>query len=112
MGGANPRHGARRPSSPTAPNWGEFIFGQHGREGHDPSRPETIAYQYALARPEHIEAALSAAVEAQASWASTPIAERKKLLVACAEALARRRGSWWARPFWTAAKPSPKRTPR
>ncbi|MDA0246477.1 MAG: proline dehydrogenase family protein [Chloroflexi bacterium] len=71
---------------------GEFISANTAGEGHDPSRPEIIAYQYALARPEHIEAALSAAVEAQASWASTPIAERKKLLVACAEELARRRG--------------------
>jgi RHH-type proline utilization regulon transcriptional repressor/proline dehydrogenase/delta 1-pyrroline-5-carboxylate dehydrogenase len=61
-------------------------------KGHDPSRPDTIAYHYALATREHIDQALDVARRATTSWASTPISARKAVLVAGAAHLARHRG--------------------
>src|SRR5262249_9773483 len=60
--------------------------------GYDPARPETVAYRYALATPEHVEHALDVAQRAKAAWAHTSISARKALLVTCAEHLARSRG--------------------
>ncbi|MEM9777647.1 MAG: bifunctional proline dehydrogenase/L-glutamate gamma-semialdehyde dehydrogenase, partial [Chloroflexota bacterium] len=61
--------------------------------GIDPSLPEVdVAYQYALARPEQIEEALTVAVESQAGWQDFGIEGRKNLLVKAAEKLAKRRG--------------------
>lgn len=60
--------------------------------GYDPSRPETMAYRYALATPEHIEHALDVAQRAKTAWSQTPIRVRKALLLTCAEHLAQSRG--------------------
>lgn len=75
---------------------GEFISGDPVRlgEGHDPSKPGQVAYQYAQATAEQIDAALDTAVQAQTSWSQTSIQERKELLVRCAEQLAARRGDF------------------
>lgn len=61
-------------------------------EGHSPTHPHKVAYRYSLAQPEEIERALQAAVAAQASWQATSIAQRKALLVECANKLAAYRG--------------------
>ena len=70
---------------------GELLRHHVQGEGHDPSRPNQIAYRYALAERPQIESALNVAVAAQDSWQQTPIAERKRLLIRCADLLAARR---------------------
>src|SRR5262249_19844032 len=61
-------------------------------EGHDPSRPERVAYRYALATRADVDRALDVAREAGRRWASRPEAERRALLDACADEMGRRRG--------------------
>ncbi len=61
-------------------------------EGHDPSRPNQIAYRHALAEWPQIDHALNVAVQAQSSWQQTSLAERKRLLIQCANMLSARRG--------------------
>ncbi|MEM8856926.1 MAG: bifunctional proline dehydrogenase/L-glutamate gamma-semialdehyde dehydrogenase [Chloroflexota bacterium] len=61
--------------------------------GIDPSLPEVdVAYRYALARPEHINEALTVAVESQHGWQDFGVEGRKELLIKAAEKLAKRRG--------------------
>lgn len=60
--------------------------------GHDPSQPGNSTYRYVQANPEQVDLAVATAVKAKAGWATTPVAERKRLLVRCAEVLARQRG--------------------
>lgn len=71
---------------------GEFVHTQTLADGHDPSRPDTVAYRYALATPEHIDRALDVAVNAQRGWHDMGADGRKRVLVACAEELAAQRG--------------------
>ena len=72
---------------------GEWIAANQHGVGHDPSRPKLAgAYRYALAKPDHIEAALHAAINAQETWQRWRIDERKQMLVQVAEKLASRRG--------------------
>ena len=61
-------------------------------EGHDPSRPERVAYRYALAGRADVDRALTAARRAQPAWAALTIDERGAKLEACAAELGRRRG--------------------
>jgi len=60
-------------------------------EGHDPSRPDQVAYRYALADWPQIDHALDVAVQTQSTWQQTSIAERKRLLIHCANMLSARR---------------------
>lgn len=71
---------------------GEFISNNMEGEGHDPSRPSQTAYRYAHASLSLIDAALNIAAGNQEKWAGRPIAERKQLLVSCAQRLAQNRG--------------------
>jgi RHH-type proline utilization regulon transcriptional repressor/proline dehydrogenase/delta 1-pyrroline-5-carboxylate dehydrogenase len=61
-------------------------------DGLDPSRPGRVAYRYALARLPEVERALSVARDAHPRWAARPVAERRRILLDCADELARRRG--------------------
>ena len=61
-------------------------------DGHDPSRPRYIAYRYALADEDDVDRTLDVARTAVGVWAARPATERRALLDACAEELARRRG--------------------
>lgn len=71
---------------------GALIESDIEADGHNPSHPQQAAYRYSLAQPEEIDRALQSAVHAQASWQATPIAQRKALLVECANKLAEYRG--------------------
>jgi RHH-type proline utilization regulon transcriptional repressor/proline dehydrogenase/delta 1-pyrroline-5-carboxylate dehydrogenase len=71
---------------------GEFRTGARAGEGHDPSRPGSVAYRYALAGPADVDRALAVARAAQPAWAALTTAERGARLDACAVELGRRRG--------------------
>ncbi|MCC6174165.1 MAG: proline dehydrogenase family protein [Chloroflexi bacterium] len=71
---------------------GEFVDGTSIGEGCDPSRPERIAYRYALAGRAQVNQALDVARRAQEGWAARSVTERQALLDRCAAELARRRG--------------------
>ncbi|MFZ4825857.1 MAG: bifunctional proline dehydrogenase/L-glutamate gamma-semialdehyde dehydrogenase [Phototrophicaceae bacterium] len=71
---------------------GALIQSEAVAEGHSPAHPHQVAYHYSLAQPEEIERAIHTAVSAQVSWQATPIAQRKALLVECANKLAAYRG--------------------
>jgi len=71
---------------------GEFVVGAAEVEGHDRSRPENVAYRYALAGREQVSHALEAARTARPAWTGRPPAERRALLDRAALVLARRRG--------------------
>jgi RHH-type transcriptional regulator, proline utilization regulon repressor / proline dehydrogenase / delta 1-pyrroline-5-carboxylate dehydrogenase len=71
---------------------GELVAGAAEAEGEDPSRPGEVAYRYALADRAQVERALVAGRAAQPSWAARSIAERRALLLRCADELAARRG--------------------
>ena len=71
---------------------GEFMHSPQHAEGLDPSRPQQVAYRYALADPAHVEQALAAALEAQQAWAACAIGVRQAVLLEVAAELARRRG--------------------
>ncbi len=76
------------------PDHGEREATAAGRvaDGHDPARAGEVSYRYAQASQEEIDQALKVAREARAAWSGRPVPERKALLAACGEALARRRG--------------------
>jgi RHH-type proline utilization regulon transcriptional repressor/proline dehydrogenase/delta 1-pyrroline-5-carboxylate dehydrogenase len=71
---------------------GELCPGAREGEGHDPSRPERVAYRYALAGAGDVDRALAGARAAQPAWAGRPPAERGVLLEAGGTELARQRG--------------------
>src|SRR5690606_18360547 len=71
---------------------GEFINTAQMATGTDPSRPDRVAYRHALADTQRVDRALSVAVEAQKAWGLRSVAERKAILLAAADELARRRG--------------------
>ena len=71
---------------------GGFMHSPQHAEGLDPSRPQQVAYRYALADPAHVEQALAAALEAQQAWAACAIGVRQAVLLEVAAELARRRG--------------------
>jgi RHH-type proline utilization regulon transcriptional repressor/proline dehydrogenase/delta 1-pyrroline-5-carboxylate dehydrogenase len=73
---------------------GEFISQDLPGQGVDPSRPEVVAYRYALAAANWVERALEVAVEAHPTWAARSVAERQAALVRVAEALAHQRGNF------------------
>ncbi|MGA0845905.1 MAG: bifunctional proline dehydrogenase/L-glutamate gamma-semialdehyde dehydrogenase, partial [Luteolibacter sp.] len=60
--------------------------------GHDPSRPNDVAYQYTSAGPEDIESALQCAVEARSAWQALGHAGRAAILRRAAAEIAMRRG--------------------
>jgi RHH-type proline utilization regulon transcriptional repressor/proline dehydrogenase/delta 1-pyrroline-5-carboxylate dehydrogenase len=70
---------------------GELGAGAREGQGHDPSRPGSVAYRYALAGPADVDRALSVARAAQPEWTARGV-ERERLLDACAVELGRRRG--------------------
>ncbi len=71
---------------------GEFISSDNLADGHDPSRPDTVPYQYSLADATFIDHALDVAQSAQKSWAATSTEERKQMLVKAATGFAQARG--------------------
>ena len=71
---------------------GESRCGAREGQGHDPSRPERLAYRFALAGSADINRALTVARGAQPAWAALRAAERHARLEACAAELGRRRG--------------------
>ena len=70
---------------------GQLLAGATQATGHDPSRPGLIAYHYAQADLIQVDHALTVAGQAQTTWATRTIAERKALLLAAAAELSRRR---------------------
>lgn len=83
---------------------GEFVHTAAMGDGVDPSRPGAVSFRFSLATPELVERALAAAVEAQKSWGSRPLAERKTILQAAAGEFARRRGNLMGAMMREAAK--------
>lgn len=73
---------------------GKTILTDALADGHDPALPNQASYHYSLATPEQINQALDAAQSAQATWATRPMTERRKLLIKVAEELANRRGEF------------------
>ncbi len=71
---------------------GEFVHTEEQGAGVDPSRPGALSFRYSLATAELVERALATAVEAQKSWGSRPLAERKTILLAVADEFVQRRG--------------------
>ncbi|MGB5049990.1 MAG: proline dehydrogenase family protein [Caldilineaceae bacterium] len=71
---------------------GEFIHTKEMGNGIDPSRPDAVSFHYSLATLELVEKALASAVEAQKNWGQRPVPERKAILLAVGDELARRRG--------------------
>ncbi|HXF61344.1 MAG TPA: bifunctional proline dehydrogenase/L-glutamate gamma-semialdehyde dehydrogenase, partial [Caldilineaceae bacterium] len=61
-------------------------------EGIDPAQPSVVRYRYVQATRAQVELALQTATAAQPRWGALSIGERKRLLVRCAEELARQRG--------------------
>jgi RHH-type proline utilization regulon transcriptional repressor/proline dehydrogenase/delta 1-pyrroline-5-carboxylate dehydrogenase len=72
---------------------GELRTGSREAEGRDPSRPDCVAYRYALAGRADVDRALTVARAAQPAWAGHPATERDARLEACAAELNRRRGN-------------------
>lgn len=70
---------------------GELHPNEEG-EGFNPSEPVKPLYNYAKTTKEHIEKAISAAKHQEASWGSTSVAHRSKLLAQVAQKLRERRG--------------------
>ncbi|NJL03817.1 MAG: aldehyde dehydrogenase family protein [Chloroflexaceae bacterium] len=71
---------------------GDLISTSYPGEGIDPSRPNVVAYRYALADHAQINRALDAAVQALADWSARPLAERRDLLIRAGYELQRNRG--------------------
>ena len=86
---------------------GQNIFHPYTGTGDDPSRPGKSMYRYVQANVEQVEQAVAAAVKAEAGWAITPVVERKRLLVRCAEVLARYRGELIGAMILDGAKAAP-----
>jgi RHH-type proline utilization regulon transcriptional repressor/proline dehydrogenase/delta 1-pyrroline-5-carboxylate dehydrogenase len=72
---------------------GAFVPGPPWAEGIDPSRPEQVAFQHALAEAAQVNRALDVAVTAQQTWSKRSHDERQTILLEIAAALARRRGN-------------------
>ena len=83
---------------------GAFVHTETQGNGVDPSRPDAVAFRFSQATPELVERALATAVEAQKSWGSRPVAERKTILQAAADEFARRRGDLMGAMMREAAK--------
>jgi RHH-type proline utilization regulon transcriptional repressor/proline dehydrogenase/delta 1-pyrroline-5-carboxylate dehydrogenase len=71
---------------------GEMKPGETEGVKRDPSRPERVAYRFALAGHADVDSALSVARRAQPAWAASPAVVRAATLHACAAELRRRRG--------------------
>ena len=71
---------------------GELERASAAGEKRDPSRPERVAYRFALAGRADVDRALTVARDVQPGWAAQPAAMRAALLEACAAELGRRRG--------------------
>jgi RHH-type proline utilization regulon transcriptional repressor/proline dehydrogenase/delta 1-pyrroline-5-carboxylate dehydrogenase len=70
---------------------GSAADGQVPQPGVDPSRPDVDAYRWTSASPETVEKALGAAERGQ-EWSDVPAETRRRVLLAAASVLARRRG--------------------
>jgi len=70
---------------------GALSAGSRQGEGCDPSRPERVAYRYALAGAADVDRALAIARAAQPGWAGLGRDAREARLEACAAILGRRR---------------------
>lgn len=79
--------------------------------GHDPSRPDEIAYYCTLANKTLVDQVLSVAVQAQPAWAARPVVERRAILLQCAAELARRRGDLIGAMILDGAKTVPEADP-
>ena len=73
---------------------GELMAGATQASGHDPSRPDHIAYRYAQADHSQVDRALQIAQDAHTGWNVRSPAERKELLLEVSAELARRRGAF------------------
>ncbi len=71
---------------------GDLVAGPRQADGHDPSRPDHVAYRYALAGAAEVDRALAVARRAQPGWAARGVEGRGAVLEAGARELARRRG--------------------
>ena len=71
---------------------GEFEWRGEGGEKQDPSRPDRVAYRFALADRADVDAALTVAQAAWPAWAGRGAGARAEMLEACAVELGRRRG--------------------
>jgi RHH-type proline utilization regulon transcriptional repressor/proline dehydrogenase/delta 1-pyrroline-5-carboxylate dehydrogenase len=56
------------------------IFEPLSGEGHDPSKPGKVVYQYAEATSEHVESSLKIAVQAQSTWEQSGLENRSNIL--------------------------------
>jgi len=72
--------------------------------GRDPSAGGRARYRYALADADLVDEAVIAAEAAQAGWAATTPAERRRLLTSAAEVMARQRGRTVAAMAFDAGK--------
>ncbi|GAA4436713.1 bifunctional proline dehydrogenase/L-glutamate gamma-semialdehyde dehydrogenase [Bremerella cremea] len=61
-------------------------------DGHDPSRPGLKLYQYANGTPEHVESALSSAVQSQTAWEQLGTVKRAEILRNFAAVASQQRG--------------------
>jgi RHH-type proline utilization regulon transcriptional repressor/proline dehydrogenase/delta 1-pyrroline-5-carboxylate dehydrogenase len=61
--------------------------------GEDPSYPGKTLFEYSQASEEQAKTAISASVNAQTSWAATPISKRSEILAEIAQGLRRQRGT-------------------
>jgi RHH-type proline utilization regulon transcriptional repressor/proline dehydrogenase/delta 1-pyrroline-5-carboxylate dehydrogenase len=71
---------------------GELRTGAREGEGGDPSRPDRVAYRYALGGATDVDRALTLARAALPAWAGRSVAERAARLEACGTELVRQRG--------------------
>jgi RHH-type proline utilization regulon transcriptional repressor/proline dehydrogenase/delta 1-pyrroline-5-carboxylate dehydrogenase len=71
---------------------GELRTGAREGEGSDPSRPDRVAYRYALGGTVDVDRALTVARAARSAWTGRPAPERAALLDACGAELVRQRG--------------------
>ncbi|MEN9343980.1 MAG: putative proline dehydrogenase/delta-pyrroline-5-carboxylate dehydrogenase [Chlamydiota bacterium] len=70
---------------------GQEIHSKKG-QGIDPSNPNTVSYEYALASLEEIDKAISCAKAQESSWGGVSVKERCKLLCQVAQKMRERKG--------------------
>ncbi len=83
---------------------GRAVEGAPTEIGGDPSAGGEVAYHWLSAGLPLVESAVAAARAAGAEWAATPVADRRRILEAAADNLARRRGELLAVMAVDAAK--------
>lgn len=71
----------------------EIAVGRQMITGIDPSEPDRISYQYAIAAEEDIECAVQTAERAVEKWGKTPVSERSQVIYQAANQLRLQRGN-------------------